>query len=641
MNPILKNVNMITNISKYLPFNQTIIISKLNKQMYFSILNPIKNPRLNSLYRKYTFKKVYLNAQSPEEQKKEEIYDDYSLTKNNWKIIYKNLIMNYKTYQNKNITELVFNCFRNHLFLPSMRKSNKYLDFKYNTIHQLISYDILFYNNVICNHYNKYINENGFIQQSNNDFILKKGLFFENELINFNTNLNFIQKNNYLKGILKKIINYDYENLNDIYLNNNKDNNLYNNNEVIKFMLWLNYTVFYFAKFVYSYINIYSISNNDNNKNKFLSEFISKHNDFINFSLLINDHFNNINIIINYLNKFILLKNDPKNNNINNNNIYYFSIYKMCINIMKKEIYDKLNNELKKKFEYITNIYIDEIFEKKENEINQNDSKTKEDSNSFEEYEENYDNEIDDSLLNEDKEDEMSNKELFENYILCISDYNINEYNANLINHSELKMNDEYLNYEEIIFNICINKINKYIEQKSFNEIFNIIQKVFSMQNDDINNLGKDNEISLNVIKRTKKYIFCRLMNYLKTFFENKIKEDLLNEKNNINNISIKNNLVSNIENKLNEKQKIIFLNLYYNEINNIKNNLKIKGEEKKINDYFENNDNYYFIVLKNILYCYYLEIEYYSKMDNKIIDILLNYNKKYESFISESIANN
>ena len=155
MNPILKNVNMITNISKYLPFNQTIIISKLNKQMYFSILNPIQNPRLNSLYRKYTFKKFYLNAQSPEEQKKEEIYDDYSLTKNNWKIIYKNLIMNYKTYQNKNITELVFNCFRNHLFLPSMRKSNKYLDFKYNTIHQLISYDILFYNNAICNHYNK------------------------------------------------------------------------------------------------------------------------------------------------------------------------------------------------------------------------------------------------------------------------------------------------------------------------------------------------------------------------------------------------------------------------------------------------------------------------------------------------------
>lgn len=641
MNPILKNVNMITNISKYLPFNQTIIISKLNKQVYFSILNPIQNPRLNSLYRKYTFKKFYSNAQSPEEQKKEEIYDDYSLTKNNWKIIYKNLIMNYKTYQNKNITELVFNCFRNHLFLPSMRKSNKYLDFKYNTIHQLISYDILFYNNAICNHYNKYINENGFIQQSNNDFILKRGLFFENELINFNTNLNFIQKNNYLKGILKKIINYDYENLNDIYLNNNKDNNLYNNNEVIKFMLWLNYTVFYFAKFVYSYINIYSISNNDNNKNKFLSEFISKHNDFINFSLLINDHFNNINIIINYLNKFILLKNDTNNNNINNNNIYSFSIYKMCINIMKKEIYDKLNNELKKKFEYITNIYIDEIFDKKENEINQNDSKTKEDSNSFEEYEENYDNEIDDSLLNEEEEDEMSNKELFENYILCISDYNINEYNANLINYSELKMNDEYLNYEEVIFNIFIKKINKYIEQKSFNEIFNIIQKVFSMQNDDINNLGKDNEISLNVIKRTKKNIFCRIMNYLKTFFENKIKEDLLNEKNNINNISIKNNLVSNIENKLNEKQKIIFLNLYYNEINNIKNNLKIKNEEKKINDYFENNDNYYFIILKNILYCYYLEIEYYSKMDNKIIDILLNYNKKYESFISESIANN
>ena len=58
---------------------------------------------------------------------------------------------------------------------------------------------------------------------------------------------------------------------------------------------------------------------------------------------------------------------------------------------MKKEIYDKLKNNIKIKFEKISYLYINDLFEKKENEINDiNDSKTKEDSNSFEEYEDNY-----------------------------------------------------------------------------------------------------------------------------------------------------------------------------------------------------------------------------------------------------------
>lgn len=243
MKTTLKNPNILAIISKYLQLNNTINLSKSCKDLYESHLNPIHNPRINTLYRSYTYLKFYSNELSTEETKNEEIFDDYLITKNNWKIIYIELMRNYKAYPNKDITESVYNWFRTHLFLPSMRKSNKYLDYKNNSIHQLISYDIIFHNNVIYNHYNKYTNENGFIQLSNNDFILKKTLFFEEELINFNANLTVIKNDQNLIDILEKILKYDYEYLNDIYNSSHKRVE----NEVINFLLWLNCTVVTFA----------------------------------------------------------------------------------------------------------------------------------------------------------------------------------------------------------------------------------------------------------------------------------------------------------------------------------------------------------------------------------------------------------
>ena len=637
MKATLKNPNIAAIISKYLQMNSTINLSKSNKELYDNILNPIHNPSINTLYRSYTYLNFYSNELSIEETKNEEIFDDYLITKNNWKIIYIELMKNYKAYQNKDIAKSVYNWFRTHLFFPSMRKGNKYLDYKNNSIHQLISYDIIFHNNVIYNHYNKYTNENGFIQLRKNDFILKKSLFFEKELINFNANLTVIKNDQKLIDILEKILKYDYEFLNDIYLNNNNSHKSVEN-EVINFLLWLNCTVITFAKFLFSYISIYSIPNNNNN-NKLISEFISKHNEFINFSLLINEQFNNINIIINYLNKFIL----RNNTNNNNNNINYFSIYKMCFNIMKKEIYDKLKNNIKIKFEKITYLYINDLFEKKENEINDiNDSKTKEDSNSFEEYEDNYYEESDCSLIG-NYSSEMNNKELVENLMLSIADYNINECNANLINHSELKMSDDYLNYEEIIFNSFASIINKYIEEKSFIEILNIITKVFAVQNDDTNNIVKD-EINLNVIKRTKKNIFFKLVKYFKELISNKMQEELSNNDCNSkkNEVSKQNNMLNNIENKLNDQQKKDFLNFFNNEINEIKNYLCLKNNKIQISNYFCNSYNYYYLVLKYIIYCYYLDIDYYSHLDNKIIDILLSgKDKKLGAFINNCITDN
>ena len=622
----------------------------INKHIYTLLLNPIHNTNINSFYREIAYKKYYLNDlpedQEENEKKEKEILDNYELTKNNWKLINKNLFDNYNNYPNKDIVKVIYNSYKIHLYLPGLRKSNKYLEFKFSTLHQLISYDISLNNNIIYNYYNKFVNENGFIDEKNDNFMLRKTLFFENEFINFNQQINNVKNDANSIKILEKISNYDYENLDYIYINNNKDIN----NNVFIFILWLNHTIIYFAKFIYRYVNIYTIQNiNQNNENRFLTEYINKHNDFINFSLLINERFNNINLIINYLKKFILIKNNNiKTNDNNDKNLFnYFSIYKLCINIMKKEFYEKLEKKIKTNFKKIIIKYITDLFENPNTNEN-NDSKTKEDSHSFEECENNLEDENYD-ISSLDENNEMTNKEIIEKIMLYITDYNINEYSSNLINHSELIMNDDYKEYENILIKTFINKINSNIEiGKNINELFMLIKKVFSSQNEDFDSISKDSEISLNIIKRSKKIIFLQIINCLKENIIKKIKEDFLkyvqkyNKTDAINkntNKSIGKNIILNPEenNKLNEEQKIIFLNLYSNEVNEIKKDLiktiKIKKISEFINSYFYYSKSYFVIVLKEIICYFSMEKENFSKMDNKIVKILFEDNNNYPSF--------
>ena len=651
----LKNVNIMNNLAKYLSYKELKFLSLINKNIYHLLLNPIKNPIINTLYRYFAYKKFYFNDLEDdvvETEKTEEIYDDFNFTKNNWKLIINNLLINYNKYPNKDIVKVIYNCFQSHLFLPGLRKSNKYLEFKNSTLHQQLFYDFLNRKTFTFNYYDKYINENG-ITKNSNDFILKKSLFFENDIINFNEILLSFKNDNNLIDILEKIIKYDYESLDSIYMNNN--NNKFNNNKIVTFLLWLNHTIITFSKFIYCFIILYTNpKNNLINKNKLILEYITKHNDLVNFGLLVDEHFNNINLIIHYLNKFIILKN--------NKSLNYFSIYKMCMNIFKKEIYDKIKNTLLLQFETISNNYINDLFGEYNNEkelYDNNESKTKEDSNCSDNSDNFSDMDNYDSILDENKE--ITNKEIIENFMNCITDFNINELNANVINHSELKINEDYKTYENILINSFINKIDNYLleKDKSFDVILLIIKKTISIQNENINDIQND-ENNLNVIKRTKKFIFCKIINHLKEYIIKKIKEEFFifidnYNKNNNNNNNIKNKddkLLKNIislnydeKNKLKEEQKNEFLNIYQNEINditndliNIINNKKLKNVTDFIN-IFCNSNNYFVVVLKEIIYFYHIEMGYYSKMDNIIVNILLKgKNNNYPLFINESL---
>ena len=339
----------------------------------------------------------------------------------------------------------------------------------------------------------------------------------------------------------------------------------------------------------------------------------------------------------------------------------------MCLNIMKKEIYDKLKNVLKDKFGKITNNFFTDLFENtnKEKEIDTNDnfeSKTKEDSNSFEDYE---DFDIDNDFLTMNENNKSSNEYIMSNFINSIVDFNINELNSNLINHSELKMDDDYKIYENILINSLISKINENLEkeEKSFDELFLIINKIISIQKDDINTIDKDNENNLNVIRRTKKIIFCRIIRHLAEYIIKKIKEDFLEyldckiKNKNIRNkniISKNTNIILNqkLKNKITEEQELKIINIYNKEITEIKNDLinienneidlyKINKEVilEIINDYLVNGNCYYAIVLKEILSYFYIEMEYYSILDGNIINILYkNNNKNIYLYINESL---
>ena len=635
----LNNGYLLTNFSKYLSNKQILYLSMSNSKIYNFLLNPIFNPKINSIYRDLAYNKFYYNElcyEKEETEKTEDIFDNYKTTKNNWKVIYNDLILNMNSYSNKEIVDLIYNCFKNHLYLPGIRENNKYLEFKFSTLHQLHFYDS-FKNNIITyNYYNKFTKENGFYFQEKNDFILHKSLFFENEFLHFNDHLLIIEKNNNLINILERIMSYDYENLDLIYTKEHKNQiSDINSNEIIKFVLYLNHTIISFAKLIKSYIIIYN-----NNDDKLLLEYLNKYNDFINFSLLINDHFKNINIMMNYLNKFILTKNN------NDKRFNYFSIYKMCLNIIKNEIYEKLEKNLKSNFKKICEKYFKDLINNsnKEKEINENnESKTKEDSDCIEDYEE-----IEDYELNENRE--ISDKEKIENFMNSITDLNINEFNANLINHSQIIMNEDYERYENIIINTIINTIDKYFEEgKSFSDLFLIILKTFSIQNDDINNITKENRNNFNIINKTNKKIFQKIIFHLKNYIIKEIKNEFIKfierYKNKDISKTLQNKRISlnkkNIINKdkeylLTQEKKIIFLNIYLKEKKEIqkelikiiinKNYLPNNNEEnfiEIINDFFNNIYNFE-VNLKEIFYYYFIEMEFYSKLDKNIINLLI-----------------
>ena len=643
MKSIFQVENIATNVSNYLQLKGVLFLSSVNKELYYTKLNPVHNSIVNTHYRDLVFKEIYFNDLDDEEKakNKDEFLDDYKITNNNWKKIFIDLNHLYYDYDfivKKNYSKDVFYRFKLHIYLPFVRKSNKILENKESSLHQYYCYDFND-NKRIYTYYDKYLDleNNGFKGQNSKNFLFRKNLTFENEFLGINELIHNVQGNNEFKLLVERIINYDYVSIDKQYYNNKT------NNEVFDFIIWLNHSAILFSKFLYSFINIHCYE--PKNKNELIIEYTKAQNDFVNFSLSINEFFSNINIIINYLYRFIKDKTKSYND---------FSIYKMFFNIMKKELYDKLQKNLILDFKNLVEQYCKELLDFVDNKRTSSFvSNAKTDCGDDFAEDEELDLIIDELPLENEENKEMTKIEIINNFMACITDLSIDERNALCINHSNIKMDDNYQIYEKILIEVFVNEINNCInkEKKPIENIYSIFANILSIKHqDDI----KENK-GFNFINRTKKLLFDAIFSCLKRNIFLIIENEFLgyfqnintnNKQNTIENIKIINNEnLKKLIDELNKEEKLKIDNIYNDLLNKMKNEFETKtnincksnnnivNSKEAIDNYFETkNDN--FILLKTILCNYYLEDKLYADINSRIKYLL-----KIDSY--NNISNN
>ena len=681
-----------------------IIFSQCNKSINRS-LNPEKNIIINNIFLQSVIKLYF------------EFDEDYNILnrKNllgniriNWKNFLKEITLNFRNYSDKTISNKVKDCFRIHLYLPDLRKEEKELDFESSTSHQIANYEMLFKNKWTYNYYSKFITidylknglEKGKDIINNKDAtsikILKEGLYFEKELKEFNITFNEFINNNEYKEIINCIVKYDYEKLDFIYKNNYKYNNKQNKQNIniiniINLLLWINHSFILYSNFVYEYINNFI---DDTDEKTIIYEFVHKHNDIINCGLLLNSNFENVNIIINHLITFYSIFKDIDENNKNNlllsrnssesstksssssssndsefNNSEKFTLYKLFSIIIKKNVYDKLSELLNNKLKIIINNYSEDLFEN----YNQNQCEKKKDAkNEICDYnllslnenqkmiiddecndEDDDEDEDEDGFLDDLSEKEPSEKEIIEEAMNAYVDNEINEKNANVINHSEIVVSNQYKKAEDILIDqIAFNLENQIKREKPCSYLFDIIEKITKVNNNP-NILRKDG--SLTVIRRTKKSLMEKcikllipnaVQNLIKSFSThiklNERKEKVIS----LTEAEIKNKTEYKCDlSDLSSKKRDKITQIVEEEIKMLKDYLKQKCgpyaspydkimTEKVIDEYIDYDGIEDVLLIKRMIWFYYRELGAYEEKNEKIVQILTKKKclQKYQS---------
>ena len=245
----------------------------------------------------------------------------------------------------------------------------------------------------------------------------------------------------------------------------------------------------------------------------------------------------------------------------------------------------------------------------------------------------------------------MSLKDIINFFMKCITDLNINENNANCINHSNIKVDENYLKYENILINSFMDEIDNCLrkEKNSIYDIFNIMKNVLSINDENNKRINLEKYEGLTFIRRTKKIIYKKIKKHLKRKICQNINDDFSkilldnnmngnNEKgknnNNITNISDINKNMRELVVELNNEEKIQLDKKVEKKITKIKNELtsiansnnnlcNIVNIEQIINNYIENVALENIAILKFILTCFYIDKISYKESDNKIIDLL------------------
>ena len=644
--------DLFNSIFKYNNYQDIINFSLTNKYFY-SFLNPENNPYINTFFRDLSFEFFFNINNKKNYQKLSEEYflDDFNKTKNNWKKIFQNLKTNSEKFMKKEIGEEIYKSFKTHCYMPYQRKENKILEFENSTLHQIICYDMNKNDYINMKYYDKYFNNKKEKNENNKIVPLRKGLFFEEELINFKSQINNYHNNK----LMRMITNYSFQKLNNVYYsiinqkkdkkNNDVQKKNYKLNSIYLFIVYLNHTLILFIDLLFKYV--YQFRNIQDPK-KIIIEYTKIHSNLINFGLTINEKFNNINIIFNILHKGKTSTNSA------------FKIYNMFLNIMEQNFYQKLKPLLNKNIEKLINLLTTEYFEKEKmnnsfncHSIETNNTEQKNEENNNSDDNDSYDYFLNDSICDDidiENDDYLNNeggftyKKVIEEYSNSILDYCINKDNSNYINNSKIKLNEIYNEYEKLMKKNFIESIKMNLKEDKemflnnnvlINEGYESLCSSFSFIK---SFFGKEEKGGFKLINRTKLniFIYCinYLFNYLKKLNNNKYiyKIKSLNKKETYF-LNEDNNLIINNDS---EEQNIIN-ELYANELNNNKMNLVSNNEnikdiiiEQKIEKFIinhlnlNNDKNELKNMIKDMLLFLDNQINLFKSEDKKIIDISL-----------------
>jgi hypothetical protein len=523
-----------------------------------------------------------------------------------------------------------------------LRKENRVLEYKNSSVHQTINFDTNIKDICTYNYYDKYINsdylfgENG---SKNVIIFLRKNLPFENELSNFRDIYNEFSKNSEYRNILNMILSYDFENLDLLYEQIMKNGNK-NINKIIYFVLWSIRSFKFYAKYNYEIIIRFD---NDKEEAKFLSQFNKAYNSYINAALLTDSNFENISIIINYLDKFL-------NGNYQNKNVGKFSLYQLYFKIFEKKFFEKLEKKIELKASLKLREYLNELIN---NEKDKNASenmeideayKTRDCTPNCSTDEMEYLDELDsENIL--DFESKIEENELLSDITNSFLDMDINKDNSIAINHSCVRLGGNYDKYEDMLDNELKLFLEKNIEEKSISEVFEVIEKSLKTYGNSrifgTNSLNLINRTKKKLLKNAYKILVPNIISILQKSFRAHLKLDEITKKRIL--ILQKSEIQDNKEfnydlSDFSQKNRIKIEGKVKEEINNIKsclyeqniNGFDIDETVGLVNKYMDNNGIELVLLVKKMIYFYYGQMQIYEENDKKIESILKPENKSF-----------
>ena len=586
---VSRNKNLLTNIIKFSNFDDIISLKKSNKSIKYK-LNATKNEKMNQILL-YQF----LNKFRSEEEY--EIYDNQEEIIFDIGINFEEEMKKIKALEekmkllDKNIIKSLDFIYKYHIYLPDLKKNNKILEFNNSSIYMDKLYDYKRCQQWEKNFYGKQINEEYFYDFTGNKKIkpLREKLYYENELINLKEFFNEVKGNDANKKIFNELIlTFNYEEIINKF-EHSSENELKKMNPIFYFVL---FNTTYFKSFL---INTFSsiFRYKDSYKyEQFLKEFINQHNKVLNVILFINNSFNNINLIINYTNKFL------------NKNNKAFSLMNLYLKMYKETVFDKLINSVLEKFENYLMEQGSNIFEI--NTGKNNDCEMVIDN--FEEDEEQYSD--DDS--NEEKDDLVLIKDIIEQLGNCLLDMELDENNINNINSSKLKLGQIYSNFEDVLIKVIKTNIeNNLKKNNNAQDIFERIK--FLIEAD--KNPKRIISNNIKIINKTKKKILEVISNIFAVYTTQRF--------NVFNAFNIYDNYQEDYSDFSEESEKRIKERIEY-EISKIKNILiknyeNLESAEKMVDKYIKDNGDNMIVLAKRLIYFYSKEIQFYEVNDKRI----------------------